>query len=129
MNQRILVVDDELGPRESFRMLLKDRFEVHTAASGEECLASIREQEYALVFLDVRMPGMDGIETLARLRQLRPTLPVVIVTAYTTMEAASRAVEMGAFGSLIKPFTRRDVERYVGLALAAGTAEADAPHR
>lgn len=124
MEQRILVVDDELGPRESFRMLLKDRFEVCTAASGEECLAHIKDQDFALVFLDVRMPGMDGIETLAEVRKLRPELPVVIVTAYATMESAGRAVEMGALGSLIKPFTRRDVDRYVGLALAAGDGKA-----
>lgn len=124
MEQRILVVDDELGPRESFRMLLKDRFEVCTVASGEECLAHIKEQDFAVVFLDVRMPGMDGIETLAEVRKLKPGLPVVIVTAYATMEAASRAVEMGALGSLIKPFTRRDVERYVSLALDGGDGEA-----
>jgi DNA-binding NtrC family response regulator len=124
MKQRILVVDDELGPRESFRMLLKDRFEVCTVASGEECLAHVKEQDFALVFLDVRMPGMDGIETLAEVRKLKPGLPVVIVTAYATMEAAGRSVEMGALGSLVKPFTRRDVERYVGLALATGGSEA-----
>jgi len=100
-------------------MLLKDRFEVCTASNGEEGLARAREMDFAIVFLDVRMPGMDGIEVLGRLRQIRPELPVVIVTAYATMEAASQAVEMGALGSLVKPFTRRDVDRYVEMALAA----------
>lgn len=110
---KILVVDDELGPRESFRMLLKDRYEVHTADCGADALARVSENDYSLVFLDMRMPGMDGVAVLAELRRLRPQLPVVIVTAYASVEDTAQALEMGAMDCLIKPFNRRDVDYLV----------------
>jgi DNA-binding NtrC family response regulator len=93
---------------------------VHTAASGAEGLACIREREFALVFLDMRMPGMDGIQVLDELRKACPGTPVIIVTAYATMETATQALEMGAMDCLIKPFNRRDVDRLIERALAAG---------
>ncbi|NLC56272.1 MAG: response regulator [Armatimonadetes bacterium] len=117
MKQQILVIDDELGPREAFRMLLKDRFDLCMAASGPEGLARVAERDFDLVLLDLRMPGMDGIEVLRELRALRPTLPVVVVTAFATVETAEEAIAMGAFASLIKPFNRRDVERVIERAL------------
>ncbi len=117
MRHRILVIDDELGPRESFRMLLKDRFEIVTAATGAEGLAALAGNGVALVFLDVRMPDMDGIAVLAELRRLRPDVPVIMVTAYAATETMSRALAMGAMDCLIKPFNRRDVDRLIQRAL------------
>lgn len=123
MKQRILVVDDELGPRESFRMLLKDRFDVCTASNGEQALEAVREGEFLLVFLDLRMPGLDGIQVLKELRETHPELPVVVVTAYSSLETANQALALGAMSCLVKPFSARDVDRWVEKALAARAGE------
>lgn len=117
MKPRILVIDDELGPRESFRMLLKDRYDVQTAASGAEGLARLAESPFDLVFLDVRMPDMDGVQVLRGVREQWPDLPVIMVTAYAAAEVTEEILALGVLDCLIKPFNRRDVERLVQQAL------------
>ena len=78
----ILVIDDEAGPRDSLRMILKDSHRVRTAKSGPEGLEMIRQQKPDLVFLDIMMPEMDGVEVMRRIKKLDPDIEVSIVTAY-----------------------------------------------
>ncbi len=104
---RILIVDDDAQLRKSFSKILKDRgHEVELAASGEQCLERVAKGGVDLVIQDVRLPGIDGLETFRRLRELPlQTTPLVIVmTAYGAMETAVEATRLGAFDYLLKPF-------------------------
>ena len=84
----ILVIDDEAGPRESLRMILKGSHHVRCAKSGPEGLEMIRQRRPDLVFLDIRMPEMDGVEVMRRIKALDPDIEVAIITAYAAVETA-----------------------------------------
>ena len=102
---RVLVVDDELIVRDSTRELIIDRgFAADSAGSGPEALEMLASTEYSLMLLDIKMPGMDGLEVLKRAREIRPDLPVVMMTAYATVETAVEAMKIGAHDYVIKPF-------------------------
>ena len=114
---RILVVDDELGPRESLRMLLKPSYDVRTAQSGRAALEEIPRFRPDLVILDIKMAEMDGLEVLRRVKQLDSAIEVVMITAYASLETVKLALTHGAFEYLIKPFSRQDLEDVVRRAL------------
>ncbi len=83
MNEKILVVDDEEGIRLLYKEELRDEgLDVDTAASGEEALAKLEKDKFDLVVLDIKMPGMDGIEVLRRIKEKWKGLPVILSTAY-----------------------------------------------
>jgi two-component system nitrogen regulation response regulator NtrX len=105
---RILIVDDEPGIRASLSGVLEDEGYVCSAVeSGEECLAELSRRSYELVLLDVWLPGMDGLDTLARIQELPlPDRPeVVIISGHGTIETAVKATKLGAFDFLEKPLT------------------------
>lgn len=101
----MLVVDDE----KNIRLALSRSLEplgrpVQTAMNGEEALQKMQVQDFDLVFLDLKMPGMDGLEALRRIRRLHPGVPVIIITAHGSIEAAVDAMKLGAVDFLQKPF-------------------------
>ncbi|MFQ5477220.1 MAG: sigma-54-dependent transcriptional regulator [Candidatus Binatia bacterium] len=100
----VLIVDDEAGVRESLRMVLKDSWMPETAESGEKALKYLRESRPDLVFLDILMPGMDGLEVLETIRARDQHLPVVMLTATKTVRTAVTAMKLGAFDYITKPF-------------------------
>ncbi len=100
----ILVVDDEKGNRDFFRLVLSEWYQVQTASSGESGLARIRAQSPDIVLLDLKMPGMDGIEVLREIKKIDKNIVVVMLTAYGTMETARIAMRLGAYDYLTKPF-------------------------
>jgi DNA-binding NtrC family response regulator len=100
----VLIVDDEAGVRESVRMVLKDTYEPVLVETGEAAVAWLAENRAALMFLDILMPGMDGLETLEQIRERDPALPVVMLTATKTVKTAVTAMKLGAFDYLTKPF-------------------------
>ena len=102
--QRILIVDDEGGVRESLRMVLKDRFEPVAAASGEEALELVAQGPIDLVLLDIIMPGIDGLEVLERIKQEPRSPQVIMLTATKTVKTAVQAMKLGAFDYITKPF-------------------------
>ncbi len=110
---RILVVDDELGPRESLRMLLKPAYQITTADSGRVALEVLPQVRPDVVILDIKMPEMDGLEVLRRVKRADPTIEVVMITAYASLETVKLALTHGAFEYLIKPFSRQDLEDVV----------------
>jgi len=120
---RILVVDDEIGPRESLRMILKPNYEIATADSGETALRTLPAFNPDLVFMDIKMPKMDGIELLQRIKAVDPTIEAVMITAYASLDTVKNALTHGAFEYLIKPFSRTDLEETVRRALARRQTE------
>ena len=102
---RVLVVDDEPAMRESLgAWLIEDGYRVATAESGADAIDLAREHEFAVCFIDLKMPGMNGIETMREIRKLRPGTGVVIITAYATVDNAVAAMKQGAEDYLVKPF-------------------------
>ncbi len=107
---RILVIDDEAAIRDSLRMTLEyEGYEFMGAATGQEGLALAEREAPDLVLLDVKMPGMDGIEVLERLRHLNESLPVVVVSGHGTISTAVEATKKGAFDFIEKPFASERV--------------------
>jgi PAS domain S-box-containing protein len=125
MNDRpkVLVVDDEMGPRESLRMILKPRYEIAVADSGEAALKTLSTFRPDLIFMDIKMPQMDGIELLRRIKGVDPSIEVVMITAYASLETVKNALTHGAFEYLIKPFSRQDLEETARRALARRETE------
>lgn len=112
-NPRILVLDDELGPREALRMMLKSRYEVITASTGSEALEVVRRTPPDLAFLDINMREMNGIEVLKAIKAIDASIEVVMMTAYASLETAREAMSHGISEYLIKPFSKADVEAAV----------------
>jgi DNA-binding NtrC family response regulator len=88
-----LIVDDEKNIRLTLSQALQVlQVETDSAANGEEALAKLKEKEFGLILLDLKMPGMDGMEVLRRVREIRPDIRVIIITAYGTVESAVEAL-------------------------------------
>src|SRR3954451_9666328 len=101
---RILVIDDEAAIRDSLRMTLEyEGYEFMGAATGQEGLAVAERDAPDLVLLDIKMPGMDGIEVLDRLRAMNETLPIVVISGHATIQTAVDATKKGAFQVIEKP--------------------------
>src|SRR5438876_2005150 len=120
---RVLVVDDELGPRESLRMLLKPAYHIQTAENGRAALDALEWFRPDVVIMDIKMPELDGLELLRRVKSVDPTIEVIMITAYASLETVKHALTNGAFEYLIKPFARQDLEDVVRRALLRRHAE------
>jgi len=104
MNARILVIDDEAAIRDSMKMILEyEGYEFAGAATGEEGIVLVEREAVDLVFLDIKMPGMDGLEVLGRLKQVAESLPIVMISGHATVATAVEATKMGAFEFVEKP--------------------------
>ncbi|MGD8793093.1 MAG: response regulator transcription factor [Anaerolineae bacterium] len=115
---RILVVEDEATTRRAITQALNLMgYEAESAASGEQAMARLAMGRYDLMLLDLRMPGMDGIEVMDKVREGYPDLLVLVFTAHATVESAIQAVRAGAVDYLLKPCSVRDVEAAVARAL------------
>jgi len=110
---RILVVDDENGPRQALRMLLKEDYDVRLAPDAFEALNMLEREPYALVITDLRMPRRSGVELLELIKQSYPETQVIILTGYAHLETAVQAVEFGAFAYIEKPFDNGNMLRHV----------------
>jgi DNA-binding NtrC family response regulator len=113
----VLVVDDDPGVRESFRLILEDHYDVTDVPDGPTALDVVRASAVDLVLLDIRLPGMDGIEVLERIKTLDEGIEVILVTAVKTVRTAVAAMKLGAFDYLTKPFDEDDLLAVVRRAL------------
>jgi two-component system nitrogen regulation response regulator NtrX len=121
MKPRILVVDDDPAIRESMRMTLDyEGYEVLLAPTAQDGIGVIERETPDLVFLDIKMPGMDGLEALSRIRGLRDALPVIIISGHGTVATAVEATKLGAFTFIEKPFESERVLLEARNALAQG---------
>ena len=110
---KILIVDDEKNIRMTISQALADMdVETDSAVNGEEALSKLKDTEFGLVLLDLRMPGMDGMEVLEKLREDRPDIRVVIITAHGSIDSAVDAMKLGAVDFIQKPFTPKEI-RYL----------------
>jgi excisionase family DNA binding protein len=106
----ILVVDDEEVVRLLFKTILEEAgHKVAAAGTAAKGLEAVKEEDFDLVFLDLKMPGMDGAELFRRIKQLKPKLPVIIITGYPDSEIMARALAHGPFGVMNKPFGEADI--------------------
>ena len=117
----VLIVDDD----ESIRFTLSQTLaalpvEIDTAASGEQALEHVAQKKVAVILLDLRMPGMDGMEVLGRLRESRPDIPVIIITAHGSIPCTVEAMRLGAVDFLMKPFLPQEVRSAVVRVLERG---------
>ena len=101
---KILIIDDEIGPRESLRMLLKPSYQVHTAENVETGLQLLQEKRPDTIVMDIRMPGMNGIDGLRKIREIDPHLSVIMFTGFGALETAQEALRLGANDYINKPF-------------------------
>jgi len=111
---QILVIDDEMGPRESLRMLLKPNYTVHTADCVETGIRLLREKHPDAIVMDIRMPGATGIEGLRRIREIDPNLSVIMLTGFGALETAQEALRLGANDYISKPFDAREMQEVIG---------------
>ena len=118
---QILIVDDDHQLRQSFeRLLAAEGYEVRTASSGEAGIDAVRQSAPDVVVMDVRMPGISGLEAYAAMREIEPRLPVIIMTAFGTTEIAIEATKMGAYDYILKPFDIPDILKLIDKAVTAG---------
>ncbi|NBU07609.1 MAG: sigma-54-dependent Fis family transcriptional regulator [Proteobacteria bacterium] len=122
--EKLLLIDDEADVQYSFRRLFNSsEIEIHSASSGEEGLRLVPKVKPSLVLMDIRMgTGMNGLETLRRLRQTDARLPVIMMTAYGTTHTAIEAMKLGAYDYLLKPFDVPKLKQLVTDALKATRA-------
>ena len=113
----VLVVDDDPGLRESCRLILEDEFDVLDAPDGTRGLDIVRRNQVDVILLDIRLPGMDGLEVLEQAKVLDEQVEVILVTAVKTVKAAVTAMKLGAFDYLTKPFEEEEVLAVVRRAL------------
>jgi CheY-like chemotaxis protein len=122
--KKVLVVDDDPVVGKSIdRILSASGYAVITAASGPEALDKLAREDYDVVYTDIKMPGMDGLEVAARIKASRPWLPVVIITGYGTDANESKARDIGVAGFLHKPLSPEMIETSAHDALLAPESE------
>ncbi|MEI7449969.1 MAG: response regulator [Desulfomonile sp.] len=101
---RVMLVDDETEFLETLvKRLKKRKLDVVSASSGKEALGILRETPLDVIVLDVKMPDMDGIETLREIKKIRPSVQVIMLTGHASVEVAIQGMELGAFDYLMKP--------------------------
>ena len=119
----ILVVDDEVGARESIRMILKNDYDVSLAKDAEEAFLRIKEHSPAVVLLDIILPDIDGLKVLEKLKQKDPDLIVIMITATKTVKTAVEAMKLGAYDYVTKPFDVDELRLIISRALSTQALE------
>src|SRR5438309_8121693 len=110
----VLVIDDEVGPRESLRMLLKPDYQVRTADCVEAGIKLLKEKSPDTIVMDIRMPGMTGIDGLRKIREIDPHLSVIMLTGFGALETARKALRLGANDYVSKPFDATEMREIIG---------------
>jgi DNA-binding response OmpR family regulator len=118
MKSKLLVVDDDELLRNSLvEILTMEGYEVQTVSTGEEALIRLQNEDYDLLLLDLRMPGIDGLDVLREVNRTAPATKVILLTGHGTLETAIEALRYGAYDYLLKPVSSRDILSSVERAL------------
>jgi len=107
----ILIVDDEAIVRESLRDWLKDEYSVTTAETGEEALELIKDYDFDIMLLDMRLTGICGLDVLKEVKGIKPYIKTIIITAYPSIDLAVEAIKEGAVDYVVKPIAPDQLER------------------
>lgn len=107
--RKVLFVEDETALRRTYNRFFADRYAVAFAASGTEARRQLQEFDPEVLVLDLRLPDTDGVTLLQEIRASRPSLPVIVTTAYVSMEPLINVLDLGHSGYLIKPFDMEDL--------------------
>jgi two-component system, sensor histidine kinase and response regulator len=113
----LLIVDDEEGPRQSLRVVFKDEYNLLLASNGPEALTLAKTHTINAAVLDIRMTGMSGTEVLEKLKVIQPSIEVIMLTAYETVDTIRQALRLGAFDYLNKPFDVFSIRKAVATAM------------
>lgn len=120
---KVLVIDDEFGPRESLRFLLKEEYDVRCTSSVDEGVSALKETAPDMIIMDIKMPRKTGIDGLREIRAIDPDVSVVMLTGFGSLETAQQAIRLGANDYLKKPFDTKEmmaeVKRYTQRTRAA----------
>lgn len=101
----VLVVDDQIGMLETFTDILEDRgFSVTTAEDGFQAIKRVKEQSFDIIFMDIKMPGINGVQTYREIKKINPKTSVIMMTAYSVEDLVKEAIEEGAYTVIYKPF-------------------------
>ncbi|WP_312889027.1 response regulator [Desertibacillus haloalkaliphilus] len=112
--EKILVVDDQYGIRVLLNEILqKDGYQLYQAANGVQALTIVEEEEPDLVLLDMKIPGMDGLEILKRIKEMNSDIRVIMMTAYGELNMINEAMNLGAVTHFAKPFDIDDVREVI----------------
>jgi DNA-binding NtrC family response regulator len=124
--QAVLIVDDEKNIRLTLSQAVESpELEVVTAVNGEEALEKLQSGDFAAILLDLKLPGMDGMEVLHWISEHRPEVPVIIITAHGTIDSAVEAMKLGAVDFIQKPFSPREIRAQTARILDRKTLDAE----
>jgi DNA-binding response OmpR family regulator len=115
--RRVLIVEDEPALRLSYERHFHPRYDLVFASTGAEALAKLREQQPGVAVLDMRLPDMNGVELLRRIRESHPDLPVIITTAYLSIEPQLKVLDLPHSGYIVKPFRIEELGARIDAAL------------
>ncbi|HTN71278.1 MAG TPA: response regulator [Methylomirabilota bacterium] len=127
--RRILIVDDEIGARESLRMILKNDYEVFLAKNAEEAFSQIKEHPPDAILLDIILPDLDGLKVLQRIKQNDPEMVVIMITATRTVKTGVEAMKLGAYDYLTKPFDIVRLRLLISRSLSSKDLEKEVKNR
>jgi DNA-binding NtrC family response regulator len=119
----VLIVDDEIGARESLKMILKNDYEVSLARNAEEAFSKIKEHSPDVILLDILLPDLDGLKVLERIKQNDPDMVVIMITATNTVNTAVEAMKLGAYDYVTKPFDIDQLRLIITRSLSAKALE------
>ncbi|MBD3379158.1 MAG: response regulator [Candidatus Omnitrophica bacterium] len=119
MGEKILVVDDEKAVRDALEAFLKKKgYEVSAAGTADECLDLLAKERPRVILLDIRMPGMSGVEAIKKIREIDAEVGIIMVTAVVDEEVAKETIRLGASDYIVKPFDLDYLERTLTVKLA-----------
>ncbi|HZW82639.1 MAG TPA: response regulator [Candidatus Deferrimicrobium sp.] len=123
MDSKILIVDDQMGVRRLLYEAFKEEgFQVDMAASGQEAITKVKEVVPELILMDMKMPGMNGLEALKEIKKLNLDIAVIMMTAYGELEIVTQAMKLGVKEYITKPFDLNDLKLLVKRTLTADKA-------
>ena len=115
----LLIVDDDIAHRTMLRILLDWQYEIFEADDGSTAIEEAGRRHFDLILMDIRMPGVSGLEALDQIGSLRPDVPIIMMTAFFSDEIAGQTKDKGAFDCLGKPFDFEDLKQTIARAIVS----------